>query len=182
LELKGHTGTVFGIAYSRDGLRIASASFDGTARVWNSDGSGQPLVFRHSGTSVEGIASVFGVAFSPDGRRLATTAADKKVRVWNSDGTGEPVVLVGHTAFVGAVAFSPDGRSIVTGSADNTVRVWRDLEPVTASDPRLWTSTSYCLSVALRKQMLGVSDEVAGVLHQRCLERVAAAWRWGEKK
>jgi hypothetical protein len=41
--------------------------------------------------------------------------------------------------------------------------------------PRLWNATSYCLSVELRKQLLGVSDEIARALHQRCLARVAAA-------
>jgi WD40 repeat protein len=33
-RLSGHTGTVFALAFSRDGLYLASGSEDTTARLW----------------------------------------------------------------------------------------------------------------------------------------------------
>ncbi len=33
-------------AFSPDGKRIVTASWDKTARVWNADGTGEPLVLR----------------------------------------------------------------------------------------------------------------------------------------
>jgi WD40 repeat protein len=86
-----------------------------------------------------------------------------------------PLVLTGHSDEVWSVAFSADGRRIASASEDRTIRLWSDLEPIAPSDPRLWTFTSYCLSVERRKELLGVSEEVARTLHERCLRRVAEA-------
>jgi hypothetical protein len=80
--------------------------------------------------------------------------------VRNADGSGRPLVLRGHTAPVYHVAFSPDGNRITSVSYDKTV---------TPDDPRLWTSTHYCLSIERRKELVGVSEAVARTLPEpRC--------------
>jgi WD40 repeat protein/serine/threonine protein kinase len=110
--------TVRSAQWSPDGERIATASADGTVRVWSADGSGQPLVLRgHADT-------VFSAAWSPDGKRIVTASADNTARVWSADGTGEPLVLRGHENWVRAAAWSPDAKRIVTAANDHTVRVW----------------------------------------------------------
>ncbi|WP_437928033.1 protein kinase [Sorangium sp. So ce291] len=113
-----HPDIVLYAAYSPDGNRIVTACSDATARVWNADGTGEPMVLRGHGDRVS------SAAFSPDGKRIATGSFDRTVRVWNADGTGEPVVLRGHTDTIAFVAFSPDGTRIVTASGDRTARVW----------------------------------------------------------
>ncbi|WP_437573546.1 nSTAND1 domain-containing NTPase [Sorangium sp. So ce887] len=113
-----HPDGVLDADYSPDGKRIVTASWDKTARVWNADGTGEPLVLRGH-TDV-----VYSAAFSPDGERVVTASADRTARVWNADGTGEPLVLRGHEDWGQSAAFSPDGERIVTASADRTARVW----------------------------------------------------------
>jgi WD40 repeat protein/serine/threonine protein kinase len=113
-----HPEAVLSAAFSPDGTRIVTACKDRLVRVWNTDGTGEPLVLRgHEDW-------VISAAFSPDGTRIVTASFDRTARVWNSDGTGEPLVLRGHRDLVYSAAFSPDGRRIVTTSADRTARVW----------------------------------------------------------
>ncbi|XXY45167.1 protein kinase [Sorangium sp. So ce269] len=104
--------------YSPDGNRIVTASEDGTARVWNADGTGEPLFLRGHQNGVR------SAAFSPDGKRIATASDDGTARVWDADGTGKPLDLRDHEGGVFSIAFSPDGKHIVTASHDGTARVW----------------------------------------------------------
>jgi type II secretory pathway pseudopilin PulG/energy-coupling factor transporter ATP-binding protein EcfA2 len=105
-------------AFSPDGRRVVFVCWDKTVRVWNADGSGEPLILR----GPDAIAHQ--AAFSPDGRRIVSAFLDKTIRVWSADGRGEPLILRGHDAAVQSAAFSPDGQRIVSASTDRTVRVW----------------------------------------------------------
>jgi WD40 repeat protein len=105
---------------------LASASGDGTTRVWDLAGDASPVV-------LEGHEKdVLYLAWSPDGMRLATTSGDGTVRVWDLAGDADPVVLEGHEKSVVHLAWSPDGVCLATASFDKTARVW-DL--ATHSDP-----------------------------------------------
>ena len=77
--LHGHTAAVRSVAFSPDGKRLASASEDGTVRVWERhDGAARgPALKGHT-------AAVPSVAFSPDGKRLASASEDRTVRVWEA--------------------------------------------------------------------------------------------------
>ena len=74
--LTGHTRYVREVAFSPDGALLATTSWDGTARLWDT-ATGQTLrtLTGHTGY-------VRGVAFSPDGALLATTSDDKTARLW----------------------------------------------------------------------------------------------------
>jgi WD40 repeat protein/TPR repeat protein len=107
---------VAGAAYSPDGLRIVTASFDKSARVWDA-GSGQQLLMLRGHTD-----RLESAAFSGDGQRIITAALDKTARVWSA---GNPLrSLPGHTDELSTAQFSPDGQRILTASADKTARIW----------------------------------------------------------
>ena len=118
--LRGHSEPLTAIAVSRDGRRVATASADATARIWDAaTGKTLAVLAGHA-------AAVWAVAFSPDGALAATGSADKTIRIWDAD-SGETLhVLAGHSAVVYAVAFSPvAGRvQLASGSRDKTVRLW----------------------------------------------------------
>src|SRR5262249_30285003 len=76
--LKGHTRGVHAVAYSPDGLRLASGSQDNTLKVWDA-GSGQDLL------TLEGHTDwVSDVAYSPDGSRIASGSSDRTLKVWDA--------------------------------------------------------------------------------------------------
>jgi WD40 repeat protein len=70
--------------FSPDGSRIATASEDFTAIVWNSnDGTQLTRPLRHHDR-------VESIAFSPDGRWLVTASGDHTARIWSAK-TGDPL-------------------------------------------------------------------------------------------
>jgi WD40 repeat protein len=100
---------VSGLALSLDSSRLATASWDGTARVWDATTDEQLLSVQHTDM-------VYSVAFSSDGNRLATASRDITARVWDAT-TGKQLLQVGDTDMVTGVAFSPDGNRLATASS-----------------------------------------------------------------
>ncbi|RJL35757.1 eIF2A-related protein [Bailinhaonella thermotolerans] len=118
LVLKGHTDTVRNLAWSPDGAWIATASRDGTARVFDAQtGHCERTLAGHGGM-------VEMVAWSPDSARLATASRDHTIRVWEVASGATVNVLSGASDVVRGVAWSPDGTRIAGASRDQVVRVW----------------------------------------------------------
>ncbi len=174
IVLRGHTGGVIGgAAYSSDGKHIVSGSRDKTLRIWNADGTGEPVVLRGH----DALVLVHGdKPFSADGKRVVSSSDDGTVRIWNVDGTGDPIVLRLSDKPIDTASFSPDGRSIVAAGDDQTITIVTDLDPyLSAADPRLWTVTSYCMPLEVRKTLLGFSDEQSRADLDRCRQNVKKA-------
>lgn len=117
--LLGHTDVVDQVALNPAGTLAATASHDGSVRLWHLPDGRQAAELRgHAGP-------VIAVSFSPDGQRVLSAGHDRTARLWDSR-TGAPLLtLQGHGDRLMAAAFSPDGNLIATASQDGTARLWR---------------------------------------------------------
>jgi WD40 repeat protein/serine/threonine protein kinase len=118
MTLRGHKGPVFSIAFSPDGERIVSGSWDNTLKVWDAHNGSELMTLRGHKDRV------FAVAFNPDGGRIVSCSEDTTLKVWDADSGSELMTLRGHEGLVCSVVFSPNGRWIVSGSEDTTIKVW----------------------------------------------------------
>jgi WD40 repeat protein len=115
-ELRSFDASITDAAFSRDGLRVAMSSLDGTTRIWDV-ASGKAI------RAFLGNKGVLSVAFSPDGNLVLTAGLDHLARLWDAE-TGEVrQVLQWHFGRVADANFSPDGRWIVT-AGPVTIGLW----------------------------------------------------------
>ncbi len=77
MVLHGHNDWVLWAEFSPDGRLIVSASRDKTIRIWQADGTGEPVILLGHDLSTA------QARFSPDGRRIVSASLDHTVRIWH---------------------------------------------------------------------------------------------------
>ena len=120
--------TVRSCEWSPNDRMIASASFDGTVVVWETQSSGM-TVWDQIATLEGHDNEVKSVAWCPHGQWLATCGRDKRVWIWEMlHGTEFECVamLEGHTQDVKFVRWHPTAPAmLLSASYDDTIKVWK---------------------------------------------------------
>ncbi len=118
-----HAGWVDGVAYSPDGMLLASGGRDDRVRVWDAK-TGKEVRQFNLGRKGQGASPVNGVAFSPDGKLLAAGGWGTRLALWDVASGKEVLREQGVSRYV---VFSPDKRTIVFGGSPNGGARLRDL-------------------------------------------------------
>jgi WD40 repeat protein len=130
-SLKGHAYAIYDLAFSADSKQLASASHDGTVKIWDA-ASGTLTRTLQGHTNI-----VHGVAWSPDGQRIVSGSFDKTARIWNAATGAEIAVMHDAQGLLNAVGWSPDGRSVATGGTDRIIRLYEPSGKLRYAWPKL---------------------------------------------
>jgi tetratricopeptide (TPR) repeat protein len=159
------------VAFSPDGLTLASAGEDSDILLWDvasaiNNGQAEPVrkLLEHED-------SVQAVAFSPDGQMLASAGNDLSILLWplaEAEAEPDPYEMTGHEDWILSLAFSPDGKRLASTSWDQSVRLWdltklQQIEREPVGPPTVLTGhTSVVRDVAFSsdgRQLVSASDD-----------------------
>ena len=108
---RGHQANVVAAAFRPRSPQVASASADGTIKVWDAQGQELFTIRGHSG----GVAHV---VYSADGRWIVSGGYDRMLRIWDAD-DGRPIrAFPGHPAGVRWVAVSTDKTRVAAAGGE----------------------------------------------------------------
>lgn len=139
VEMKGHTDSIVSVAFSADGVYVATGSYDSTVRVWKTEDAS--LVHSLTGPSNE----VDWVRWHPKGHALLAGAADCTAWMWWAP-TGKVMqVFAGHADRVNCGCFANDGKVIATGAQSGELIIWNPRQGTATFNLQLHQDAILCL-------------------------------------
>jgi len=118
LTLQGHSGTVWGVSWARQGGRVASVSQDSTCRIWDA-ASGAVL---HTLTGWAGYLR--SVRFDSTGEQIVVGGTDNCAAIFDVQTGTCSREFAGHAGWVTGAVFTESRDRIITGSHDDTLKIW----------------------------------------------------------
>jgi WD40 repeat protein len=94
---------------------IASASVDGTVRIWDANDYSEKFILENSGA--------FCLAWSPDSKQVVVGSTSGRITILDLE-TQEILRTLSSGGFTVSIAWSPDGSLIAAGRLDGIISVW----------------------------------------------------------
>lgn len=129
--LPGNELSVYAVAFSPDGARLAAGGQDGFVYLWHKDDAAATGWTADTKLDADSL-HIQRIVFAGAGSRLAITTTDNGIRLW--DLTAEEEVTLApesenlRDSSVNGLAVSADSARFATGNADGLVQVWRAVD------------------------------------------------------
>ncbi|MCC5647123.1 hypothetical protein LC607_30290 [Nostoc sp. CHAB 5824] len=105
----------------KDEIIIASASQDGTIKLWSLQENPVKTLENYNKSLVK--SPVKCVVFSPNGKMIASGDVDGFIKLWTHN--GELVASIeAHTKSVTSVNFCPDSKVLISSGRDKRIKFW----------------------------------------------------------
>ena len=134
--LSGHSADVMVVAWSPNGLRLASGADDRRVHIW--DASTGAMTMRLEGHTRQDTS----LCWNPDSSILVSGSLDGTLRVWDM-AVGTVIQVMEGEGEITSVCWSCNHR-VASASADGAVRVW---DPITWTAVCVWTNSSSVTAV-----------------------------------
>jgi WD40 repeat protein len=162
---QGHTNTVMGVATNPKTGDIASASRDGTVRIWNPGNSTSKQILRGK------VEEVFGVVYTPDGKTLISWGGSHsglmrrgEMVMWDVESGKMKHSIQKHESAVEGVAISRDGTLIASCGYDRSIHLH---EVATGKYLRGWAIRGGMVSIAMHPDKkwiaIGTTDGIVAL-------------------
>ena len=130
-ELHGQTGEMQGLAFSPDGMTLASAAAGAPPGMHGGDTSAtgsRVFLWDLRTTKCQPMPGLnkpaWALAFSPDGTTLAAGGLGTTIHVINAATKQAAFTPVGHDGAIARFAVSPDGSTLASGGMDGLIHLW----------------------------------------------------------
>jgi WD40 repeat protein len=170
----GHTDAVMSIAFSKDGSKLISGSWDKSIRLWNASSGLELRTFANHTNKVT------SVVFSDDESMVISGSLDKTVKLWNVD-TGEITRELQANHSIWSIALSPVDH-ILAVAVDPSVtwpnRYWLTFGEMHDCSIQLWdTNNGEIIDILTghRNTIESVKFSVDGAIF------ASASWDWQVK-
>lgn len=114
--LRGHTDVVTGLTFTGDSQRLISASLDGSARIWQTDGVN--IMTLDTG------APITSMALSRNEQIVALGQDNGSIVLWDIVNNTVLGTLTNHLSAVNGLAFGVDDSVLASAGEDGVVLAW----------------------------------------------------------
>jgi WD40 repeat protein len=114
----GHTDVISSLDFGPEKYKMLSASWDGSARIWDISTGMMLQKFKVSKTAVH------SAIYTPDGKRIITGGDDRLIRIFDVGSAKLLTTLEGHQSEVTSLKISQDGKMLVSYSLDGAIKCW----------------------------------------------------------